>query len=358
MPKKTNVKSGYSRAIEDAPDRLVTNGKINFGTFNGPIEIVNPLDAAGVFGVPVPRFVKYLRLKEWQAFQLGSEECFMLVVVYNQKGAALTQFIFFDKCEGAGLKYEKLVPSFRVSVPSALGNSRARYSAKNFRIDIHNRLDRGRMFIDVAIESFKKLPDVYGHFEALHDAGAVNPIVVSLPFGANRGMYSHKCLMPMQGELTVGDRGYSFSKRDSFAIVDDHKGYYPAVMKYDWVTGVGRGKKGELIGFNLTDNQVLDKEKYNENCVWVGDRLHLLPPVTFARPDGVAGDWFIKDAYGMVDLAFTPVMENRIDINLLFLKTDYHGPFGTFRGTITTARGAKVPVKNFFGMGEKKYLRG
>jgi hypothetical protein len=164
--------------------------------------------------------------------------------------------------------------------------------------------------------------------------------------------------MPMQGVLCLGDRKIDFSQQNSFAIVDDHKGYYPFVLIYDWVTGAGYNAKKELIGFNLTDNQVVDKERYNENCIWINNALHLLPPIKITRPKGVTQEWTIKDVYGMVDLVFMPVIDNIININLLFVKTDYHGPFGYFNGVIKTSSGTVVPIKNIFGMGEKKYLKG
>lgn len=358
MKKSASAKPSYSRPIKPAPESLVEGGSTNFGTFSTPFADVNPLDASRVFGLPVPRFMKYMRLKEWQAYQFGNSDCFILVVLYNQKPGLLTQFIYYDKKARTRLKYEKIAPSWSAVMPATLNHSRACYETGGYRIDCHNRLERGRLFVDVAIRSHRRLPDVYGHFEALHDAPGVRPLVVSLPLGENRGMYSHKCLMPMRGVLCVGDRMTGFEADDSFAIIDAHKGYYPYILKYDWVTGVMTGRKRGPVGFNLTDNQVIDSARYNENCLWSDGALHLLPPVKFERPDGVKGEWLIRDGYGMVDIVFTPEMENTLKMNLLFVRTDYHGPFGSFRGVIRPRNGAKVTLDGFFGMGEQKYLRG
>jgi hypothetical protein len=60
-------------------------------------------------------------------------------------------------------------------------------------------------------------------------------------------------------------------------IIDDHKGYYPCVMKYDWITALGYAGNGRLVGFNLTDNQVQDHEKYNENCLWLDGKMYPRP---------------------------------------------------------------------------------
>ncbi len=358
MKKTPSSKPAYSRAITRAPRSLVEDGRTNFGTFSTDFKEVNPLDAVRVFGVPVPRFAKYMRLKEWQAYQLGNEECFLLAVLYNQKAGLLTQFIYYDRKKRTGIKYERIVPSWKTAMPASLDDSRACYETGGYRIDYHNRLRDGMLYIDVAFRPRKELPGLYGHFEALHGAPGVRPLVVSLPLGKNRGMYSHKCLMPMRGSLCVGDSTVEFRDTDSFAIIDAHKGFYPYILKYDWITGVITGKKRGLAGFNLTDNQVINPEQYNENCLWTDGALHLLPPVKFERPGGVKGEWLIRDEFGMVDIVFTPEMENTLKMNLLVAKTDYHGPFGSFRGVIRPKTGARVAVDGFFGMGEQKYLRG
>jgi hypothetical protein len=358
MKKSPSPKPAYSRPITPAPKRLVEDGRTNFGTFSTPFAEINPLDASRAFGLPVPRFLKNLRLKEWQAYQFGNNDCFILVVLYNQKAGLLTQFIYYDRKSRSGLKYEKIAPSWAAAMPATLMNSRACYETAGYRIDCHNLLERGRLFVDVAIAASGGRPDVYAHFEGLHDAPGARPLVVSLPLAENRGMYSHKCLMHMKGTLCIGDNLVEFEPGESFGIIDAHKGFYPYILKYDWVTGAMAGRKRGPVGFNLTANQVIDPDLYNENCLWADGALHLLPPVKFERPDGVKGDWFIRDRYGMVDLVFTPEMENIIDMNLLFVRTDYHGPFGSFRGTIRPGNGSTVTVDGFFGMGEQKYLRG
>jgi hypothetical protein len=201
-------------------------------------------------------------------------------------------------------------------------------------------------------------PPMEGHFEAFHDTGLVEPIVVSIPLGENRAMYSHKCLMPMQGSLVIGGEEVVFSKKESFAIIDDHKGFYPYMMHYDWLTAAGYDTEGRLSGFNLTDNQSADPEKYNENCLWVDGRLFLLPPVKFDRPQGVDGEWRVRDLYGMVDLSFRPVSMGKIDMNLLAVKVSYFGPFGVCGGRIRDSLGREHSFDGYFGMGEKKFVRG
>jgi hypothetical protein len=164
--------------------------------------------------------------------------------------------------------------------------------------------------------------------------------------------------MPMQGSLMLGREKIEFKRNESFAVIDDHKGFYPYEMKYDWVTTAGYDDKGRLVGFNLTDNQSIDAEKYNENCLWVDGKIVLLPPVKFDRPQGVEGEWQIHDRYGMVDLYFKPVDMGKIDMNIGILKVKYFGPYGYLRGTVSDRSGARLDFNRYFGMGEQKYIRG
>ena len=162
----------------------------------------------------------------------------------------------------------------------------------------------------------------------------------------------------MQGSMSLGNEKTVFVRGKSFAIIDDHKGFYPYVMRYDWVTAAAYDEEKRLIGFNLTDNQSVDLAKYNENCLWIDGKLNLLPPVKFKRPYGAMGDWVIRDEYDMIDLTFKPVSMGEINMNLLFLKVKYRGPFGYCNGSIKDASGRKLDINGYFGMGEEKYMRG
>jgi len=346
------------RELRAAPDNLVTDGKFAFGTFSTQFKNVNPLKADKPLGIWLPESLLYFRLKEWQAFQLGNSRWFMLAVLYNAKLPALAQFIVYDKVRNKKYLFEKMMPTWGFRVPASIWEGRQSYRDKDCSMEIISDLAKGRFYINVFIRDQKGLPDIEGHFEAIHDEGSVAPIVVSIPLGKNRAVYSHKCLMPMQGSLILGGEKNEFLREESFAIIDDHKGFYPYVLKYDWVTTAGHDGKGRLIGFNLTDNQTIDAERYNENCLWVDGRLQLLPPVKFDRPRGVAGEWIIRDSYGMVNLTFKPVSMGSINMNLLAMKVEYYGPFGSFSGTVRDSSGEILDFTNYFGMGEQKYIRG
>jgi len=126
-------------------------------------------------------------------------------------------------------------------------------------------------------------------------------------------------------------------------------------MKWHWATGGGRDADGRLIGFNLTDNQVEDQARYNENCLWIAGKRHLLPPVRFEF--GARGPWQMRDASRRVDVRFEPEVERRVDLNLLVMRSQYRGPCGGFSGHIVDDSGEPISVDCCFGMTEDFYLR-
>jgi len=169
-------------------------------------------------------------------------------------------------------------------------------------------------------------------------------------------MYSHKGMFPVTGELAVGER--TFDLTDALAMLDDHKGYYPYVMRWDWVAGCARAD-GHARGFNLTHNQCRDPDRFNENCAWEDDRIGLLPTVTFVREHVRERDerWLIKDRDGRVDLVFTPTVPGDFALNALVIHSKYRGPYGNLAGKLAPEGIAPFSVDGWFGMGEDFYLR-
>ena len=144
---------------------------------------------------------------------------------------------------------------------------------------------------------------------------------------------------------------------DSYVLMDDHKGYYPVSMAWDWATAASH-QDGKLIGFNFTRNQSRDIDRYNENALWIDGTRHLLPPVTFTRNDrGPSEYWRITDDSGAVDLTFVVVIDGRVDINALVMRSKYRGPFGEFSGHIEVPDGPRFEADRVFGMAEDFYLR-
>jgi hypothetical protein len=255
------------------------------------------------------------------------------------------------------VKYEKQCLPWLLEVPDSLYNSTASYKSDNFSIVVQHDLTAHKLEIEVDINGFQNLPTVKASFKGNHDTNRYTPMVVCNPFSAESVMFSHKCLMPGWGSMKLGDELISFGDTTQ-VIIDDHKGYYPYITTYDWVTGLGRNADNQLIGFNLTNNQVIHQDVYNENCLWLDGKLFPLPPITVTRAEGYQGIWEIADKHDMVNLKFTPVTHTSVRLNYIVMCSEYEGPYGYFTGYLRKAgSGEKVSVDGMFGMGEDFYLR-
>jgi hypothetical protein len=347
----------YTRKLKSAPAVLYGETGFEFASFDKPIVNPNLINAQRPYMIPLPRALKWMQLREWQAFQISNGTHFVMVAIYNAKKISLVQFIVYDIVNNKKYRYEKKVAPWSIKVPDGLFGTEASYASNNFSLFAKHDLNNNLLGLTASIKNMKGLPDVEAKFTGQHDTTRYQPMVVCMPFSEKRAMYSHKCLMPVSGSIQFGNDVIAFPDKISQLIIDDHKGYYPYRTVYDWVTGMGRDENGNIIGFNFTDNQVLDHETNNENCLWQDGQLTTLPPIKVTRPDGYTGNWFVKDEYGVVNLEFRPVIHTAVDVNLLIMRSNYQGPYGFFNGFIKNDNRERVQVKELFGMGEDFYLR-
>lgn len=335
-----------------APPRLVDDGRPNLGRFAGPVGRANLIDAAYR---GLPRFVRRWRLKEWQALQVASPQLFVNVALFDAKVMQLLQAKIYDRVRGEKFVHEwKLRPgAFRIA--DQLLDSDNVYRDKRGGMVFRNRMARGHLDVELDLAAHGDCPRVAGHLKVHVDRGA--PQVVSLPF-AHGSMYSHKGMFPVEGELEVGGSRHVLALGDSLALLDDHKGYYPYVMRWDWVTSAVVAD-GHARGFNLTRNQVRDPVRYNENCAWIDDRVGALPVVEFERlRPGQAGElWRIRDRDGRVDLRFEPTVQGDVRVNAIVVDSRYRGPFGRFDGRLEPEGLEPIVIDGWFGMGEDFHLR-
>jgi hypothetical protein len=345
----------YSRIVSPPPYSAVSNGRCNMGTYSGAIQNVNLRDAYRPLGFAAPRFIQNFRLKEWQAFQFVNDDWFMCVAVYNTKTVGTAIIMAFNRAQGQMYRYEHKAPFWKLKVANGLFGTRSYYRHKNLSIEIQNNL-QGQIFeLSFSTQNISGLPPLAGKLVA---QAVTEPIVIVQPFAKNRPLYSHKALMRATGTISFKGQTTQVEEHQGCVIIDDHKGFYPTLMNYDWVTALGYSPEGILQGFNLTDNQIRDPNKYNENCLWHNGKMHPLPPVKISRPQGVNNTWLINDHYGLVDLRFTPLADVPVKIKIAGLSlVDYHGPTGLLTGYIIGVDGEQVLFDDFIGMGEQKAVR-
>jgi hypothetical protein len=342
------------RVMTSPPTSLVTNGKFNLGTFNAPIDNLNMLDGK-IMGLPLPRAARYMRLKEWQAVQIGCQRYFIILALFNAKMLALAQIKIYDRKTGQKTVVEKKLTPWSFRCADSLMDSTVAYEGGGLSIRFDNRLREGTLAVAFSYRGDRDSLPIKGQITT---TGDTDHQVAILPLPKKRALYAHKGQFPAEGTIQVGDEEVKVGSPDGYLLLDDHRGFYPYVMKWDWVTGGGVNEEGQLIGFNLTRNQALEPHRYNENALWIAGNLHLLPPVRFERiEEKERTRWFVRDEGDHVRLNFDVSCPGNVRINLGVIESRYQGPFGSFSGHLEGFSGPKTCINHCFGMGERFYLR-
>ena len=93
------------------------------------------------------------------------------------------------------------------------------------------------------------------------------------------------------------------------------------------------------LAFNLTRNQSINQEDYNENILWLEGKSSLLPPVTWTRTVESKdftnySEWTVKDEHDMVNLKFKVRGMNPMILHALIVNIDYYVVWGELEGYI------------------------
>jgi hypothetical protein len=344
-------------SLDPAPESLVSEGEFELGRFGTPFPRANMLDVERPYHYPIPRFVKAWRLKEWQSYQFGDENWFFFAALFNAKLLSVAIFQAYERATKRRFGFQRILPGSLFPFGERLSGSKVAYRGPRTYLELAAELEQGYAQVSIVRNNLDPSRRFSGRFRFSFAPKLAAPNTVCLPLGMNRALYSMRTLMPLEGEFHVRDETFKFAGPSAMGIMEDHKGFYPWRMRYDWVTGFGLDTKGKRVGFNLTDSQVRDQARYNENCFWIGNKVWPLPPVKVTRPQGHSGEWIIQDTEGMVDLVFVPEAPNDVRLNLWLIECDYHGPFGSFRGVVKNGAGVKIQADRLYGMGEQQYLR-
>jgi len=342
------------------PTHLVEDGKCVFGTFDKEFETMeflklkNPTDA--------PDFLNPIRLTLWEATEVHLKEGYMLTAVCNMGlfGVALT--LFYDQRMHKLYRWQETLTAHEAIIsPNLINGSITKAERKNFRIHYLNNFQEGRADVDGFFEGKDGTIDYDLKLTRLS-----KPSVVSIPFDnpeeRHRPLYTQKDFFKAEGYISVNGR--IFETTDiSTAIIDDHRGFYPREMHYDWATFMGRLEKNGnniFFGLNLTENQSIDPENYNENLIWFENETSLLPPIKFTKStptinfDGHAC-WHIQDEHDMVNLDFELFQVfDMVTHALPVINIEYFIVFGEFNGYVRDENGEKYIFNHIPAMGEDK----
>lgn len=306
------------------PPRLLNaQGRVaHYGMFNAPLPDVDLLDAV-IPGRPGP--LARLRLKRWQHVLVVHPEAALMWACVDAAYLKLGWARFVERQSGASWEHAVKSPVLDLGIARALHDDHTWLRSRTLTIDQHNHLAAGRH--TTALTATGSEPPISADVEMHADA---TPLVVNLPLGRGRSMYSHKVVLPVTGWFEAGGRRFECRKADTFAILDIHQAHYPRRTFWNWATFATADDAGSF-GLNLTRNVVPNPE-FHENAVWRDGELSLLGAATFDFSD--EGAWRIGTDDGEVDLTFTAQGERNENIQAVVIESVFRQRFGTFAGRV------------------------
>ena len=347
----------YTRETQPPIASPIIDGKPVTGTWTKAFEKVDLQEIRKPFKYPWPRWIRDNRIKEWQCFNVQDDSFLLEAIFCNLKLYRMAQVLLYDKKNKSKFVFRKIKPGTGWHLPHSLANSCIDSHSSHFFFRIHTWLDADTIRLDINIEATRKHPSLTVHLAYNINSREVTPMVVSLGFSEHRNMYAYKALTPVRGDMVFGGRHISLKQDTCSGFFTDYKGFFPYRMHTIMCNAMGFDEENRRFGFHIAENQTREKNKNNENALWVNEKLTPLPPVIITMPNGPEETWVIQDVEGMVDLTFTPEESNRSAKNLLFTQADYITPMGTFNGMLVNSAGEQIQIKNLFGMGEKLFLR-
>ena len=347
----------YTREILTPRGSPIENGTPLPGTWNRAFSHVNLLDIHRPYQLPLPRWLKDYRIKEWEGFSIQDDRFFLDAILCNFKLYNVAWITLYDKENREGFVFRKFMPGGGWKLPRSLAHGSVECRSSRFLFRVHTWLNADTIKMDLDIAATRKQPAFTSHLAFCMENHDVTPAVVSLNFTDKRNMYAYKALAPVRGDIVLGGKHFSLNQTECTGIFRDYKGFFPYRMKGVFCGGIGFDGEGRRFGFHIAENQARETRKNNENALWVNECFTPLPPVRITMSDSPESKWVIQDVDGMVDLVFTPEEINQFRSNLFVTRAEYFGSVGHYNGILINENGEQIQVKNLRGIGKNVFLR-
>jgi hypothetical protein len=334
----------------ETPDRAVVNGQVQFGRFARPFRELNLLDAK--CGITRVGGLRRFRLKEWEHWAVVHPNWYLSVAIVDVGFLVTSWLHLFDRRNRKAFEHVRKLPPWMFRAPANLWDHSGEVKTRGYRVFVHNHLERQVHRLQIEVSGQRSLPAVSGTLLFNEDPARTQPLVVMLPLGPNRPMFSHKSACPASGVLEIGGEKVEFTPDRDVGLLDYHRAYYPRNTFWRWATFATIDASGNLLGVNLTHNIIKDDEQFNENCIWHGNSISLLGAARFDVPKDPTQPWTIRTTDGAVNLELTPQGLRRERVNLGLIRTAYDQPYGLYSGTLVDYTGRRHTVEKAFGVAE------
>lgn len=156
--------------------------------------------------------------------------------------------------------------------------------------------------------------------------------------------------LPTSGYVTIGDRRFSFTPEENFAVLDFGRGVWPRQATWNWGMASQR-VRGRRIGLNL-GGKWTDGTGMTENAVFVDGKMTKIHEDVLFEYDieDYMQPWKIKTKFSsQVALKFSPFFERVATSNAKLIKSEVHQMFGYYDGHVLLENGETLVIQQMLG---------
>ena len=353
----------YNREIQEPPEKIVRNGKIQFGTFGGHLP---QLDIRGVrapfVGTPLPAVITNFRIQSSLVFMFNIGSYIGTVDFFDHKIFGFADVVFWNKETKRKLAFRSFMGPRRRFIPHNMNTGFCASFNKKRYIRISWDHQRDRLSVIFNLKGDNSRPTSQAAFLAQYSNPLMKELLMVVPAPSKRRCSATYVTNPqIHGSLNLEKTKFSEEESqedlDGMALMSVNRSYYNLHTLSEFVMAAGQvnGKNFSFQIFTTQENAV-DSDNINGNVLFADGECTPLPPVTITHPFGLSKKWVIQDFENMVDLTFTPASDIRRDISFLVSKSHLRTIFGTFEGVIKTKNGDDIVLHNFEGIAKNQLL--
>ena len=164
--------------------------------------------------------------------------------------------------------------------------------------------------------------------------------------------------MPCSGVFSSPEGSHTFSKTDTFCILDWGRVCTPYALVWYWGNGSGRildqDGKEHLFGFEITWG-IGDESNATETCIFYDGKAHKIGAVdveTFPKPDRYMQPWQFLSEDGRFNLTMQPFYDHHSDLNVLAMRMHSHQVHGLWSGTVTLDDRQVLEIRDLYAFCE------
>lgn len=352
----------YTREYSELPQKLVIDGKPQFGTYKTAPQKLDIKYVKDPFNtIPLPSYFTNLRIRANITYAINIDNFVGVVDFFDSKYFCFIEVVLWDKETKKKYAYRTIF-GFKRLVPKNMFKATCGNFRKRRYIKISWDKSQNKFTLVFNCKGDDARPNFAATFK--RNGELIGELCSVIPSPTRRRCTASYCkVFPITATLTKSPTKYqNFAKEDyknqGLCFFDLRRAYYKLRTKETFLIGTGYiDEKPFVFRLATSNHDAIDLDNFNENVLFVDNEVTLLPPVTITHPFGIFGKWIIQDTENMVDLAFHPISDNKRIASIFILRTEYHTVYGSFEGDLSSKDGTIYHIKDLLGIGSKRSLR-